>query len=235
MQWPRKRRDLLELAVVLNQLATPGLGSWIAGHRIAGAGQLLIGLIAFADFLIQFARLIAGLIRVALGDLASPTFPADALKRALLVLAFAWCWALITSLQLLHERRHLPRDLPASPTPAPTPAQTHPLAPGPSPARIPPMQTLDPAAIRSALASVPDWTLATTTIERTFEFPGFPEAIRFVNRIADEAENAGHHPDIDIRWNRVRLSLTTHDAGGLTSKDFDLARRLDALASDLHR
>ncbi len=232
MQWPRKRRDLLELAVVLNQLATPGLGSWIAGHRIAGAGQLLVGLVAFADFLFQFALLIAGLIQVALGDLDNPTFPTDSLKRALLVLAIAWCWALITSFQLLHERRRLPPDLPASPAPGPTPAQAHPLAPKPNPARIPPMQTLDSTQIHSALATVPGWTLTGNTIVRAFEFPDFPEAIRFVNRLADEAENAGHHPDIDIRWNRVRLSLTTHDAGGLTSKDFDLARRLDALASE---
>ena len=51
----------------------------------------------------------------------------------------------------------------------------------------------------------------------------FPDAIAFVNNVADLAEGAGHHPDIDIRYNRVRLALVTHDAGGLTSKDFDLA------------
>ena len=53
--------------------------------------------------------------------------------------------------------------------------------------------------------------------------------MRFVNRVAELAEEAGHHPDIDIRYNRVRLALVTHDADGLTSKDFDLAARTDKL------
>ena len=62
------------------------------------------------------------------------------------------------------------------------------------------------------------------------ELGDFRAALGFVNRVGDLAEEAGHHPDIDIRYNRVRLALVTHDAGGLTSKDFDLAARADGAA-----
>ena len=66
---------------------------------------------------------------------------------------------------------------------------------------------------------------------RTFQFKDFRQSLSFVNKVGEAAEDAGHHPDIDIRYNRVRLSLTTHDAGGLTEKDFDLAGRATRLAS----
>ena len=79
------------------------------------------------------------------------------------------------------------------------------------------------------LASLPDWRLAGGTIERTLTFADFPAAMAFVNRVAEAAEKAGHHPDIDIRWNKVRLALTSHDAGGLTERDFNLAAVLDSL------
>ena len=67
------------------------------------------------------------------------------------------------------------------------------------------------------------------TISRTYQFKDFPAAIQFVNIAAEIAERAWHHPDIDIRWNKVTLVLTTHDAGGLTEKDFDLAQKFDRL------
>ena len=67
------------------------------------------------------------------------------------------------------------------------------------------------------------------TIVRTFEFKDFPAAIKFVAAVAALAEQAWHHPDIDIRWNKVTLTLSTHDAGGLTEKDFALARQFDQL------
>ena len=79
------------------------------------------------------------------------------------------------------------------------------------------------------LALLPDWRLAGETIERTLTFADFPAAMAFVNRVAEAAENAGHHPDIDIRWNKVKLALTSHDAGGLTERDFNLAAVLDSL------
>lgn len=83
--------------------------------------------------------------------------------------------------------------------------------------------------ILQALRSLPQWTRRGQTIQRTYEFEDFPGAMRFVNRIAATAEAAGHHPDIDIRWNRVRLELTTHDSGGLTALDFKLAHAADRL------
>jgi 4a-hydroxytetrahydrobiopterin dehydratase len=67
-------------------------------------------------------------------------------------------------------------------------------------------------------------------IVRQFTFADFVEAMRFVNLVAVEAERVGHHPDIDIRWNKVQLALTSHDAGGLTDKDFALAAALDPMA-----
>jgi 4a-hydroxytetrahydrobiopterin dehydratase len=88
---------------------------------------------------------------------------------------------------------------------------------------------LTAAQIKSALASVPYWKKKRATIERTFAFKDFPAAIKFVNAVARLAEKAWHHPDIDIRWNQVTLALTTHDAGGLTRKDFTLARKFDSL------
>ncbi|MEI6193708.1 MAG: 4a-hydroxytetrahydrobiopterin dehydratase [Verrucomicrobiota bacterium] len=91
------------------------------------------------------------------------------------------------------------------------------------------MQKLDEAKVRPALASVPGWKLSGATIVRTFEFKDFPAAIKFVAAVAALAEQAWHHPDIDIRWNKVTLTLSTHDAGGLTEMDFALARQFDQL------
>ncbi len=76
------------------------------------------------------------------------------------------------------------------------------------------------------MASYPDWELDGETIRRTFTFADFGEAMGFVNRVALAAEQADHHPDIDIRWNKVTLALSTHSAGALTSKDTDLAARV---------
>jgi 4a-hydroxytetrahydrobiopterin dehydratase len=91
------------------------------------------------------------------------------------------------------------------------------------------MPKLTPAQIKSALQTVPHWKRKGAAIRRTYEFKDFPAAIKFVNAIARVAEKAWHHPDIDIRWNEVTLVLTTHDAGGLTEKDFDLAQKFDRL------
>ncbi len=91
------------------------------------------------------------------------------------------------------------------------------------------MKKLAAAEIKSALTTVPEWRRSGKTITRTFEFKDFPAAIKFVTAVAKLAEKAWHHPDIDIRWNKVTLTLTTHDAGGLTEKDFALARQFDRL------
>jgi len=75
-----------------------------------------------------------------------------------------------------------------------------------------------------------NWTLRRSIISRKFVFDDFAQAMRFVNRVARLAEAANHHPDITINYNRVKLALTTHDEGGLTTKDFRLASRINKLA-----
>ena len=92
------------------------------------------------------------------------------------------------------------------------------------------MKKLTAAQIKSALGKIPGWKKRGATISRTFVFKDFPAAINFVSAVARLAESAWHHPDIDIRWNKVALTLTTHDAGGLTAKDFKLAKQFDRLA-----
>ena len=89
------------------------------------------------------------------------------------------------------------------------------------------MPKLKAPEIKKALARLPEWRNEGSAITRTYVFKDFPAAIRFVNKIADLAEREWHHPDIDVRWNKVTLSLTTHDEAGLTRKDFKLARRFD--------
>jgi 4a-hydroxytetrahydrobiopterin dehydratase len=78
-------------------------------------------------------------------------------------------------------------------------------------------------------AQLTHWTVAEKSLTRTVELTSFPTAIEVVNRVADAAEEADHHPDIDIRWRTLTFTLSTHSAGGLTQKDVDLARRIDAL------
>jgi 4a-hydroxytetrahydrobiopterin dehydratase len=89
------------------------------------------------------------------------------------------------------------------------------------------MNALSPEQANTLLATLPAWQIEAGELVRTFKFDDFLAAIRFVNGVAELAEQAGHHPDIDIRYNRVRLALVSHDAGGLTGKDFDLAARAD--------
>lgn len=88
---------------------------------------------------------------------------------------------------------------------------------------------LSATRVKAALAGASGWRKKSSAITRTFEFKDFPAAVRFVNAVGRLAEKAWHHPDIDIRWNKVTLALTTHDAGGLTKKDFELAKRFDRL------
>jgi 4a-hydroxytetrahydrobiopterin dehydratase len=80
--------------------------------------------------------------------------------------------------------------------------------------------------IRAALESLPGWVRDGDQIARTVRFPEFMDGIRFINRVADMAEIADHHPDIDIRYRNVRFALTTHDQGGLTEKDTALASQI---------
>jgi len=91
------------------------------------------------------------------------------------------------------------------------------------------MPILTTAEVAEKLTRLPLWQRAGDNIERTVAFGGFPAAIAFVNKVAEAAETANHHPDIDIRWNKVRLALSSHDAGGLTERDFHLAGIIDSL------
>lgn len=84
--------------------------------------------------------------------------------------------------------------------------------------------------IKERLDALPQWSEAGGVIQRTYLFKDFIHAMKFVNQVADLAERRQHHPDILIRYRKVTLSLSTHDAGGITQKDFDLAHETDALA-----
>jgi 4a-hydroxytetrahydrobiopterin dehydratase len=93
------------------------------------------------------------------------------------------------------------------------------------------MPALTSKEITLHLKAVPNWSKRAHTIFRTFEFEGFLNSIAFVNRIAKRAQKCNHHPDIDIRFSKVTLTLSTHDEGGITGKDFFLARQCDEVFS----
>jgi 4a-hydroxytetrahydrobiopterin dehydratase len=91
------------------------------------------------------------------------------------------------------------------------------------------MPILTPNEVQDRLQSLPYWRHESGEIVRDLTFADFITAMDFVNAVAEQAELAGHHPDIDIRHNKVRIALVSHDAGGLTPRDFDLAAAIDAL------
>ena len=84
--------------------------------------------------------------------------------------------------------------------------------------------------IEEALRAVPEWAGLNGQIQRTYQFDDFDQSVAFVNLVAEYAEQAQHHPDILIRYNKVTLTVSTHDAGGITHKDFDLAAKADSMA-----
>ena len=92
------------------------------------------------------------------------------------------------------------------------------------------MAVLTDSEIQKALGSLPGWKKNGTAIERIFEFPDFKAAMQFVNKIADAAEQANHHPDIDIRYNKVTMSLVSHDSGGVTPRDVKMAEKINQIA-----
>ena len=91
------------------------------------------------------------------------------------------------------------------------------------------MERLSPEDIETRLEELSEWSLSGDALQRTFRFDDFRGSMVFVIRIAELAEEHEHHPDILIRFNKVTLTLSTHDAGGLTDKDFTLARATDAV------
>jgi len=90
------------------------------------------------------------------------------------------------------------------------------------------MPLLSADELSARLSRLSGWDRKGNEIHRTFSFADFKESMAFVNRVAELAEAADHHPDIDIRYSKVTLALTSHDAGGLTERDFDLAEKIGA-------
>ena len=91
------------------------------------------------------------------------------------------------------------------------------------------MAKLSDAEITAGLSALPGWAREGDEIVKTFDCGTFPGAVAFVVRIGFFAERADHHPDLDVRWKRVRVALSTHDAGGLTAKDLDLATEIEGI------
>lgn len=91
------------------------------------------------------------------------------------------------------------------------------------------MDLLSEQEIDDRLATLDRWRLEDAEIVREYEFKDFVGSIDFVNKVADLAEGAGHHPDIAVSWNRVTLTLSTHSKGGLTDGDFKLATQIDSV------
>lgn len=86
---------------------------------------------------------------------------------------------------------------------------------------------LEDEEIEQRLDELGDWEREGGEIQKVFEFEDFTAAIKFVNEVAKLADRYDHHPDIDIRWNRVKLALSTHSEGGLTARDFDVAGEIE--------
>lgn len=91
------------------------------------------------------------------------------------------------------------------------------------------MARLTDSEIQNEIKKLPGWQVRGNALEQTFKFADFVAAMAFVNQLAAMAEKAGHHPDIDIRYNQVKIALSTHDAGGITRKDADMAARISAI------
>ncbi|MEM7699173.1 MAG: 4a-hydroxytetrahydrobiopterin dehydratase [Verrucomicrobiota bacterium] len=88
---------------------------------------------------------------------------------------------------------------------------------------------IEETEIESLMKKIPEWDREDKELVRIFEFDEFMEGIDFVNGVADIAEESNHHPDIDIRWCTITMRLTTHDEGGLTELDFEMAGKIDTL------
>lgn len=202
-------------AALLNQLGTPGLGSVMTGRWFAGISQLLLSIAGFAFVMIWFVQM---MIRY-YGQMFSehPTTHQPVVYTNLLLGAglftLAWGWSLATSFSVLRAASAVSLESLES------------FAAG--------QIKLEPAKVILALSTLPQWQRHGEIISRTFAFKDFPIAMKFVNAVAELAEQAQHHPDVDIRWNKVTLALTTHDAGGLTEKDFALARQCDEQGRNL--
>lgn len=196
--------------VLMNLLATPGLGSLMARRWVAGIGQVTLSVVGFGLMLIWFYQLV---VVQFYGQITGnvQTHPVGKIGLAGGILfAIGWLWSLVTSLSLMREASREKLSVMETFTA--------------------PVLKLDEAKIISTLAALPNWKRDGEKISRTFAFKDFLAAMKFVNAVAELAEHAQHHPDIDVRWNKVTLALTTHAAVGLTPKDFALAKQCDVLS-----
>ncbi len=91
-------------------------------------------------------------------------------------------------------------------------------------------QLLTEAEVQNLASNLSDWTVDGSKLQSRRQFKDFLQAMEFVNKLVEPAESAGHHPDIEISYNKVRITLTTHDAGGLTRKDFELAKEISQIS-----
>jgi len=206
---PKTSQRQARNATLMNLLGTPGLGSLMAGRVLPGLGQLALFLVGFTLFCIWAGASTIRYYHLAFSETAPTpnTWGSWAVIGAVLCV-IAWFWSLATSLSLQRAASTVRLESLESFTAG--------------------QIKLDEARIILSLTALPEWKREGDIISRTFQFKDFPAAMKFVNVVADLAEQAQHHPDIDIRWNKVTLALTTHDAGGLTQKDFALAKQFDA-------
>lgn len=94
------------------------------------------------------------------------------------------------------------------------------------------MTPLSDIEIQRGLGSLPGWSRKGDTLQKSYHFATFPDGIAFIGKVATIAESMAHHPDIDIRYTKVSFVLSTHDAGGITTKDFELAKAIEGLVGD---
>lgn len=194
---------------LLNIFAFPGLGSLRSGRLVAGVGQMVFVLAGSGMLLLWLYKIMSQYYGMIFGTVKPQAVGWIGITGGILF-GISWLWACVTSISLFREGSK----------PEPIPPIISPIA------EITPQ---DPA-IQNALTPLPNWRRKGQFIWRTYEFEDFLAAMKFVNAVAVLAEQAQHHPDIDVRWNKVTLALTTHDTGGLTEKDFALARECDALS-----
>jgi len=192
---------------LINILVFPGLGSLRSGRWVAGLGQILLVLGGSALLLCWLFKELSQYYELMFEEV-KPQAVGWIGETGAVLFGLSWLWAGVTSLSLFRSASK----------------------PDAVPPRLAPVTTAQPsdARFQNELAALPGWECRGQIISRVYEFKDFPEAMKFVNTVAALAEQAQHHPDIEVRWNKVTLALTTHEAGGLTERDFALARQCDA-------
>ena len=193
---------------MMNLLGLPGLGSLRAGRWFEGVGQIVLVIAGSVIMLIWLYDELSQYYSLMFDNIKPQSFGWIGVVGAVLM-GLSWFWALFTSISY-HRANALQGSNPV------------PVVAG--------RKTIVPPVLPAPAASS-GWQRHGEVISRTFQFKDFPAAMTFVNAVAQVAEQVQHHPDIDIRWNKVTLALTTHDVGGLTEKDFAMARQCDALAA----